>query len=150
MNNIISSRPLAALKAGNGPPPPGALGGNGRSAPPEEFRAVLERTLTESEPVRFSLHARERIESRQVDLGAQDVRRINQAVEHAAAKGAQQALLLADRYALIVNIPQRVVITAMNRGQMSDHVFTNIDSTVIINPREPVPHGGSSVDPLTV
>ena len=40
--------------------------------------------------------------------------------------------MLMDDLGLIVNVPSRTVVTAMNAGGMEHGVITNIDSTVII------------------
>lgn len=50
----------------------------------------------------------------------------------AAGKGAQEALLLMEDKAFIVNARDKVVITSINRERLKENVFTNIDSAVII------------------
>ncbi len=102
----------------------------------ESFRAVLDQELTHQQEVRFSAHARERIATRDIPLGERDLTRIERAVDQVAAKGSRNALLLADRYALIVNVPHRTVVTALGRDQMAQHVVTNIDSTVWMDDEE--------------
>jgi len=97
------------------------------------FHQVLQREINTNRDVHFSAHARQRIASREIDLNAADVARIEQAVDQAAAKGANNTLVLSDEYALVVNVPNRTVVTAFNRQQMSQHVVTNIDSTVMID-----------------
>jgi flagellar operon protein len=94
------------------------------------FRAVLDQELAQQPAVHFSAHARERIATRDIPLAEHDLPRIERAVDQAAAKGARNALLVADDFALIVNVPHRTVVTALGRGQMAQHVVTNIDSTV--------------------
>jgi flagellar operon protein len=58
--------------------------------------------------------------------------RLSQAIDQAAARGARDSLMLMDDLGLIVNVPSRTVVTAMNAGGMEHGVITNIDSTVII------------------
>ena len=50
----------------------------------------------------------------------------------AGQKGAKESLILIDDLSLIVSIRNRVVITAMERGQEDANVFTQIDSAVVL------------------
>lgn len=79
--------------------------------------------------VKFSAHADMRLRERGLDLTGDDMARIKGAMDTLASKGGRDSLLLMGDTALIVNVPNRTVITAMDAGS----VFTNIDSAVIIN-----------------
>jgi len=46
-------------------------------------------------------------------------------------------LLLMDRLALVVSVPNRTVITVVPREELQDAVFTNIDSAVLV--QDPAP-----------
>ena len=37
-----------------------------------------------------------------------------------------------DSLAFIVNVPNKTVVTAMDQGESSDNIFTNIDGAVIM------------------
>ena len=50
----------------------------------------------------------------------------------AAQKGIQESLVVVDELAFIVNIPNKTVITAMDRSDTADNVFTNIDGAVFM------------------
>jgi len=106
-------------------------GGDARAAG-ESFRSVLDRQLQNDDSVRFSAHAQQRLAERGLALDTVDLARVNRAVDCAAAKGARNSLLVGDRYALVVSVANRVVVTAMNREAMTDQVVTNIDSTVFV------------------
>ncbi len=97
------------------------------------FQQILADRISEQKEVRFSAHASERLRDRNISMSAQDIGRLENAVQQAESKGAKNTLVLADNYALIVNVPNRTVITAMSRGQMADHIVTNIDSTVLLD-----------------
>jgi flagellar operon protein len=112
--------------------PQAKLGAASASTPQESFRQVLERQIQQSQPVQFSAHAKERMASRQMTLGTEEVGKITDAVDRAADKGSRNTLVIGDQYALIVNVPNRTVITAMNRAGMNENVVTNIDSTVFV------------------
>lgn len=99
---------------------------------PQGFQSLLDAALA-AQPLRFSKHATERLEQRQIMLTAADVTRLSQAVDNAASKGARDSLILLNRTAFVVNVPNRTVITAVDEDHMRENVFTNIDSAVILN-----------------
>jgi flagellar operon protein len=91
------------------------------------FQNILQEQL-----VRFSHHAETRLEQRGIQLQPEQLSKLGSAIDQAAAKGAKDALMLMGSVALIVNIPNRTVVTAMDGSAMKDNVFTKIDSAVVI------------------
>ena len=85
-----------------------------------------------SQPLRFSNHAQERLRAREIQLTEQDAAHLAQAVEMASAKGAKESLILLDDLALVVSVRNKVVITALERGEDSANVFTHIDSAILL------------------
>ena len=101
----------------------------------QPFDAVLQTTVDRGltgATLKFSAHARERLNMRNISLSPEDMARMNDAVNKAAAKGAKQSLLVMDHQAFIVSVTNRTVITALDGGSMKENVFTNIDSAVIV------------------
>lgn len=96
------------------------------------FQSLLDAAIAE-QPLRFSKHATERLQQRQIMLSPADVTRLSQAVDSAASKGARDSLILLNRTAFVVNVPNRTVVTAVDEAHMRENVFTNIDSAVILN-----------------
>ena len=84
----------------------------------------------ELEKVKFSNHALKRLESRNIQFNEGELTRIQNAVDKAELKGAKDSLVLLDNTALIVNIPNKTVVTAIEVNNASENVFTNIDSVV--------------------
>jgi flagellar operon protein len=82
-------------------------------------------------PLKFSGHALQRIERRGIALDDQTMARLDGGVQRAAAKGSRDSLVLVDDTAFVVSVPNRTVITAVDREHMREQVFTNIDSAVI-------------------
>lgn len=93
------------------------------------FGQILNEEIT---GVKFSQHALSRLQSRNIQLSATDLAKIDNAVKKADEKGAKESLLLLNNVALVVSIKNKTVITAMNGASMKDNVFTNIDSAVIL------------------
>jgi flagellar operon protein len=85
----------------------------------------------ESAPLKFSGHALQRIEQRGIDLDPATMSRLKGGVDRAAAKGCRSSLVLVDQSAFVVSVPNRTVITAVDRDSMKEQVFTNIDSALI-------------------
>jgi flagellar operon protein len=82
--------------------------------------------------LKFSSHASSRLRERKIELDTATMTKISDAVDKADAKGVQDTLVLTGNAALIVNVPNRTVVTAMDRGQLTGNVFTNIDGAVIV------------------
>lgn len=94
------------------------------------FAEVLQAAASQS--LRFSNHAQERLRTREIQLTEQDAAHLAQAVEMASAKGAKESLILLDDLALVVNVRNKVVITALERGEEAANVFTHIDSAILL------------------
>lgn len=114
------------------PPQPGVT--SRKSQPPQgpAFSQLLREEMAQAPELRFSAHAQQRLQDRNIQLSAQDLTRLHQAVQDLSQKGGREALLVLDRAALVVNVPKSTVITAMGSGELNSHVFTNIDSAVVI------------------
>jgi flagellar operon protein len=81
--------------------------------------------------MRFSSHALQRAERRGIDLSPATLGRLEDGVDRAAGKGARASVVFVDGTAFVVSVPNRTVITAVDREHMKQQVFTNIDSAVI-------------------
>ena len=82
--------------------------------------------------VKLSAHAQRRLAQQNITISSQDITRIGAAVQKAEMKGARESLMLLKDLALVVNIRNRTVITAIDNTRQRDKIFTNIDSTVIL------------------
>lgn len=81
--------------------------------------------------VRFSAHAQTRLQSRRIALDEAQMGRLQGAVQKAASKGSRDALVLMDDLAMVVSVTNRTVVTVVDRENLKQNVFTNIDSAVI-------------------
>ncbi|HET7814894.1 MAG TPA: TIGR02530 family flagellar biosynthesis protein [Candidatus Baltobacteraceae bacterium] len=101
--------------------------------PGQSFRSILEQQKPgRAEPLKFSAHAMQRLQSRNIQLSSEDVSRMNAMADKAAEKGAKQSLFMLKDVAMVVSIKNRTVITAVDQQSMKENVFTNIDSAAII------------------
>ncbi|HLK59814.1 MAG TPA: TIGR02530 family flagellar biosynthesis protein [Chthonomonadaceae bacterium] len=86
---------------------------------------------SDAPPVRFSAHAQTRLNSRNITLDAGHLDRLQGAVQRAAGKGSRDALVLMDDLAMVVSVTNRTVVTVVDKDNLKQNVFTNIDSAVI-------------------
>ena len=94
------------------------------------FKDVLQQNLADFNDIKISAHAKKRLEQRNITLSQENMTKLTEAVNKAESKGAKDTLVLMDQIALVVNIKNKTVITAM--GQENMNVFTQIDSAVIV------------------
>lgn len=94
------------------------------------FQQILADKANESNNVKFSKHASERLTSRQIELSNVQMNRLNEGVNRARAKQINESLVMMDDLAFIVNVKNNTVITAFESDD--DSVFTNIDGAVIV------------------
>jgi len=90
------------------------------------FDAIL------ADRLKLSGHAQTRLASRNLQLGKEEWERVLGGVDKAAEKGSKESLVMIDDIALVVSVRNRTVITAMDRENLKNNVFTNIDSAVIV------------------
>lgn len=81
--------------------------------------------------IQFSRHAQKRVDRRDLDLDDARLGRLNSAINRAAEKGARNSVIMLDDLAVVVDVRERTVVTAMNAEAGRERVFTNIDSVVI-------------------
>nr|WP_207754869.1 TIGR02530 family flagellar biosynthesis protein [Desulforadius tongensis] len=93
---------------------------------------MLREKTARQQPVKLSAHAQKRLQQRNIVLGAAEMAKISRAMQRAETKGAKDSLLMYGDLALIANIKNKTVVTAVDGHSLKDYVFTNIDSAVII------------------
>ena len=95
------------------------------------FGAILDRLQNQTEEVKFSKHAANRLSDRNIELTAEQKERLSSGMKQASEKGINDSLIMVDQLAFIVNVPNNTVVTALDSTEKSSNVFTNIDGAVI-------------------
>lgn len=98
----------------------------------KSFNSILQQQLQQKEALKFSKHANQRLTSRDIRLSDDQIARLEDGVSKAEAKGIKESLVLMDNVALVVNIENKTVVTALEQSEAREHVFTNIDGAVVI------------------
>lgn len=102
------------------------------SEPAVSFQDILNSKIEKNSNVNFSKHAVQRVMERNIELSDDRLDRLNEGVRLASEKNIDDALILVDDTAFIVNTVKNTVITTKDRDEMKSNVFTNINGTVII------------------
>ena len=104
--------------------------GAGKTSNGGHFDQLLQNKIDQG-GVTFSKHAAARMETRGINFSSNQMQRLSSAVSQVSAKGGKESLVLLDDAALVVSIKNDTVITVVDREQLKNNVFTNIDSAVI-------------------
>lgn len=94
------------------------------------FEDVLNRTVSGPRTLQVSAHAKNRLQERGVQWSDSDWNKVQSAVDAAGGKGARDAYLVYGQVGLVVNVPNRTVVTALEHRPQT--VVTNIDSVVVV------------------
>ena len=115
-NTPITSQPVPAKKQG--------------SPLSSSFYQALSQK-TEAHALKFSNHAQKRLQTRDIEINDDGMARLANAVDKVEKRGGKESLVLMDELAFIVNVKDRLVVTAMDANERGEGVFTQIDSVVL-------------------
>ena len=96
----------------------------------QSFQQILEQQI--SNTVTFSKHANIRKEQRNIEVTQSDLEKLGNACDQAQEKGIGNALIMMDDSAFIVNATDKRVITVMDKNEMKNKLFSDIDGAVFI------------------
>lgn len=96
------------------------------------FGEMLKQLQSQQEELKISKHAQMRADERGIDLNPMLIRDIQNAVDKAKDKGIKDLAVIGDQGAFIVNVPNNIMITSMDKMEMKENVFTNINGAVLI------------------
>ena len=96
------------------------------------FLQHLQQATVKTE-LKVSKHANQRLEERNISISDAEWQLVSDKVSEARSKGVNDSLVLMEQAALIVSAKNATVITAMDRMEAKDQLFTNIDGTIVLN-----------------
>lgn len=105
---------------------------NIKNMPNRDFAHVLQKIKDRDDDIKFSKHARNRMDMRNISLNKDEKDRLKAGFSRAREKGVKDALILVGDKAFIASINNRTIITTVNKEQLENSVFTNIDGAVIV------------------
>ncbi len=108
-----------------------------KEAKTSEFSNLLNSKVSGDKPVSggisLSTHAIKRLQERKIDFNGDEYMKVKDAIAQIAAKGGKNSLIISDKAAYIVDVANNKVVTAVDKNNMSENIFTKIDSTMFIN-----------------
>ena len=100
--------------------------------PKQSFLEHLNNATKPTE-LKISKHANDRLKERNIHISDAEWAHVSSKVNEAKMKGIKDSLVLMEQAALIVSAKNSTVITAMDRMEAKDQLFTNIDGTIVLN-----------------
>jgi flagellar operon protein len=82
--------------------------------------------------INLIVNAAKRLSERNLSLNIEDFFKIKDAIGKLKEKGGQDSLIITDKAAYIVDVNNNKIVTAIDKGSLSENVFTKIDSTVVV------------------
>lgn len=109
--------------------------GNEIPGKPGEFQELLKEQVglpKEEKPIQLSIHAAKRLKERNLEMDNDEFFKLKSAFTKLQEKGGQDSLVITDKAAYIVDVANKKVVTAIDKENIADNVFTKIDSTVLV------------------
>ncbi|MFT8319500.1 MAG: TIGR02530 family flagellar biosynthesis protein [Bacillus sp. (in: firmicutes)] len=97
------------------------------------FSTHLQQSINSTDTLNISKHANQRLQQRGIVIDETKWKQIEVKVEQAKQMGVKESLVLLNNAALIVSAKNNTVITAMDREEASQQIFTNINGTIVMN-----------------
>lgn len=93
------------------------------------FKELLET----QQQLKISKHASNRLQERNIQIDDKQWQAIGQKMTEAKQKGITDSLVVTNQAALLVSAKNNTVVTAMNREEAANRIFTNINGTILMD-----------------
>ena len=105
-----------------------------------EFKGLIEEQLRSPQvtqkdvgaDVNVSSHAMKRLQERNIELDGNEYMKLKEAVSKLRAKGSHDSLVITNKAAYVIDVDKNTVVTAVDKNNMNENVFTKIDSTIFM------------------
>ena len=104
-----------------------------------DFNKLLEEQLVTKGPkgpdhgIKLSTHAAKRLQERNLNMDSDEYFKLKGAIDKLRTKGGQDSLVITPKAAYIVDINNNTIVTAIDKDNMAENVFTKIDSTLVVS-----------------
>lgn len=82
--------------------------------------------------VNVSTHAMKRLQERNIELDGNEFMKLKEAISKLRNKGGHDSLVITQKAAYVVDVDKSTVVTAVDKNNMNENVFTKIDSTIFM------------------
>lgn len=96
------------------------------------FENILKDKMNDKADFTISNHAAKRLQDRNIRFNEIDINNINKGINIASEKGSKDSLIIYKDVALVASVKNRTIITAVDKNENKENVFTNIDSVVML------------------
>jgi len=111
-----------------------------RKGQASEFKGLMDREFVQPEvtkkdigpEVNVSTHAVKRLQERNIELDGNEDMKLKEAMGKLRAKGGHYSLVITNKAAYVVDVDKNTVVTAVDKNNMNENVFTKIDSTIFM------------------
>lgn len=105
-----------------------------------EFKGLIDRELLQPQvskkdvgpEVNISAHAMKRLQERNIELDGNEYMKLKEAISKLRSKGGHDSLVITNKAAYVVDVDKNTVVTAVDKNNMNENVFTKIDSTLFM------------------
>ena len=85
-----------------------------------------------SPEIKISSHAMKRLQERNIELDGNEFMKLKEAIGKLRGKGGHDSLVITNKAAYVVDVDKNTVVTAVDKNNMNENVFTKIDSTIFM------------------
>jgi flagellar operon protein len=103
-----------------------------KSVENKTFTQHFQQATEMQQALKISKHANERLLQRNITISDEEWQSVSNKVFEAHQKGVLQPLVIMEQAALIVSAKNATVITALDRQEAKQQLFTNIDGTIVL------------------
>ena len=82
--------------------------------------------------INVSTHAMKRLQERNIELDGNEYMKLKEAMVKLRTKGGHDSLIITNKAAYVVDVDKNTVVTAVDKNNMNENVFTKIDSTIFM------------------
>jgi len=98
--------------------------------PKASFQEILNNEAKNT--VAFSKYANQRKEQRNIEVSQSDLEKLGNACDEARKQGIDNALIMTEDSAFIVNVVNKRVITVVDKNEMKNKLFNDIEGAVFL------------------
>jgi flagellar operon protein len=111
-----------------------------KSGEKSEFKGLMDKELLQPQvtpkdigpEIKVSTHATKRLQERNIELDGNEYMKLKEAIGKLRAKGGHDSLVITNKAAYVVDVDKNTVVTAVDKNNMNENVFTKIDSTIFM------------------
>jgi flagellar operon protein len=111
-----------------------------KSGQQSEFKGLMDKELLLPQvtpkdigpDIKVSTHATKRLQERNIELDGNEYMKLKEAMGKLRAKGGHDSLVITNKAAYVVDVDKNTVVTAVDKNNMNENVFTKIDSTIFM------------------